>query len=504
VFATKVTPEVQPSLPIMNGSLPDDIVPVRRPHFHVTAGALYFLISRKPHARLEISEQALWDAIDGTASVANLRARFAGVDHVLNRLASLGTCELPPVGFSSQRRRILVVEPHMDDAALSVGATMWLRRNECEFTVLTLAGISNFTSYYEVGRDFFDITQVTALRKAESALFLKHVGGHHLTLDLLEAPLRYRNDRWTLDWFLQHRDAMWTLVARSPGPGELEEWTAALSRFFANLDADEIWMPLGVGNHVDHQLARDACFQILSKPELIKQRKVRFYEEVPYTVYWPGHADRVVTAMRNAGARMEKHCVSISEAMTRKLELLSIFGSQFKIDFVRPIVEKAAGEVLYELGALPNKAIDPISCYVDGDRVFEMSQKIVPWVLRNRSASLIRLFVNTSFGRWAQDMRLLLDLFPQARFEVFMARRRMVETETLSSPRIRIRPVDRGRWYSAGGRLLLSRPSPLVIVISPGRERHARWLSAACIASDSILVPNLDVFTSALRLAREA
>jgi LmbE family N-acetylglucosaminyl deacetylase len=488
----------------MNGSLPDDIIPVRRPHFHVTAGALYFLISRKPHARLEDSEHAIWDAIDGTSTVANLRARFAGVDRVLNRLASLGTCELPTVGFPSRRRRILVVEPHMDDAALSVGATMWLRRNECEVTVLALAGISNFTSYYEVSRDFFDITQVTALRKAESALCLKHVGGHHLSLDLLEAPLRYRNARWTLDWFLQHRDAMWTLVARSPGSGELEEWTEALASFFASFETEETWMPLGVGNHVDHQLARDACLQILSKPKLIKDRKVRFYEEVPYTVYWPGHADRIVTAMRNAGARMEKQCVDISEAMTRKLELLSIYGSQFKIDFVKPFVEKAAGEVLYEVDVPPNKAIDSISCYVDGDRVFALSRKIAPWVRRHQSASLIRLLVNTPFGRWAQDMRLLLDLFPQARFEVFMARRRIVETETMSSPRIRIKAVDRGRWYSAGGRLLLSRPSPLVIVMSPGKERHARWLSAACVASDSILVPSLNVFTLALRLARAA
>ncbi len=486
----------------MNGPLPDDVIPVRRPHFHWKAGALYFLISRKPHAPLEDSEMAIWDAIDGKTSVANLRGRFAGVDKVLNRFASLGTCELLPIGFSSRRRRILVIEPHMDDAALSIGATMWLRRNECEFTVLTMAGISNFTSYYEVDRDFFDTANVTSLRKAESALFVKHIGGHHVTLDLLEAPLRYRNDRWTLDWFLEHRDAMWTLVARSPAPGELEEWTAALSRFFTCLDAEEIWMPLGVGNHVDHQLARDACLQILSKAELIKGRKVRFYEELPYTVYWCGHADRVVAALRNAGARMEQHRVDISETMTRKLELLSIFGSQFKIDFVKPVVEKAGGEVLYEVGIPPNKAIDPISCYVDGDRVFDMAQKVGPWIRRHKSTSLVRLFVNTPFGRWAQDMRLLLDLFPQARIEIFMARRRIVETETLSSPRIRIRPVDRGRWYSAAGRLLFGWPTPLVIVMGQENERHARWLSAGCVASDSIVAPSLNVFTLALRLAR--
>ena len=190
--------------------------------------------------------------------------------------------------------------------------------------------------------------------------------------------------------------------------------------------------------------------------------------------------------------------------MTKKLQLLSVFGSQFKIDYIKPFVEKAAAEVLYELLTFPSKPIDPISCYVDCDRVSEMAKKVGPWVRRHRSASLVRLFVLTPFGRWAQDMRLLSDLFPRARFEVFMARSRMIETETFSSPRIQIRPVDSGRWYSAAARLLLSRPSPLVIVVGPGHQPHARWLSAASVASDPIVAPSLNVFTLALRLASAA
>jgi LmbE family N-acetylglucosaminyl deacetylase len=484
----------------MNGSLPDGIIPVRRPHFHAKDGALYFLISRQPHAPLENSEQAIWEAIDGR-TIADLRKRFTDIDNVLIRWASLGLCELPPAGFPSRRRRILVIEPHMDDALLSVGGTMWLRRNECEFNVVSLAGLGNFTSYYMTERDFFDIAEVTALRKAESVLCLKHIGGHHTTLDLLEAPLRYRNARWTVDWFRQHRDAIWTLVARSPRAGELEEWTAALTRFFGSLEAEEIWMPLGVGDHADHQLARDACLQILSQPELIKGRKVRFYEELPYTANWTGHADRIVAALRNAGARVERQRVDIREAMTKKLHLLSIFASQFKMNYIRPVIEKTVGEVLYEIVTPPCKTIDPVSCYVDGDQVYEMARRIAPWVRRHKSTSLVRLFVLTPFGRWAQDMRLLLDLFPEARIEVFMARRYTVETEMLSSPRIHIRPIDRGQWYSAAGRLILSWPSPLAIVASPGKQRYARWLSAGCVASDSVVAPSLNVFTLALRLA---
>ncbi|HLV87873.1 MAG TPA: PIG-L family deacetylase [Candidatus Sulfotelmatobacter sp.] len=428
-----------------------------------------------------------------------MRNRFAGVDVVLERFASLGVCELPPAGFPEGRRRILVIEPHMDDAALSLAGTMWLRRNECEFTVLTLAGVSNFTSYYEVDREFFDVSEVTALRKAESALFLRHIGGHHRTLDLLEAPLRYRNGRWTLEWFRQHRDAMWALVARSPGSGELEQWTAALARFCTSFEAEEIWMPLGVGGHVDHQLAREACLQVLSKPGIIAARKCRFYEEVPYTVHWSAHAAQVMRVLQDAGAQLEPQYVDIGEAMTEKLRLLSIFGSQFKMDFIKPAVERAPTEALHELLAAPSKGIDPISCYPDGPGAFELARSITPWMRRHESADVLKLVVLPPFGRWEQDMRLLMEVFPKARIEVFMPRGRIVETETLSSPRVKVVPVDSGRWYSAALPLLFSRPSPLVIIVTPGREGYARWLKRLCFGSDSIVAPSPNSFFLALR-----
>jgi LmbE family N-acetylglucosaminyl deacetylase len=498
----------------MSISFPNDAIPVRRPQFQAKTGALYFLLSRRAHAALDNVEQAIWEAIDGSTPVADLRKRFAALDNSLERFVSLGVCEIPPAAFPPNRRRVLVIEPHMDDAALSVGGTMWLRRDECEFTVMTLAGVSNFTSYYMLGREFFDIAEVTALRKAESVLFLRHVGGRHVALDLLEAPLRYRQAQWTLDWFRQHREAVSAFLWRSAGPRELEEWTAALAAALAASEAQEIWMPLGVGKHVDHQLTRDACLRVLrTRPELLQGRKVRFYEDVPYTGVWPGHAGDLIRILRDAGARLEEERVDIGEAMPHKLRLLSIFGSQFKMAVMGPRVEKSArltgaksseyGELLYELVAPPRVEVDPLSCYLESGRASGMARRLAPWLARHQSASLVRMFVPTSFGRWTEDMRFLLEIFPRARFEVYLSRPRLPETEALSSPRILIRPIESRRWswYAAAGRLLLSRPSPLVIVASPGKEHHARWLGAACLGSDPVAAPSLNDFILGLRLA---
>jgi LmbE family N-acetylglucosaminyl deacetylase len=502
---------------MMKPPFPENAVPVRRPHYAVKDGALYFLISRRPHAPLAKGELAVWEAIDGKTSLAELRKRFPDAGTVLERFVRLGVCEIPQADFPPDRRRVLIIEPHMDDAALSVGGTMWLRRNECEFTVATLAGISNFTTYYMLLRGFFEIGEVTALRKAESALVLRHVGGRHMTVDLLEAPLRYKHARWSLDWYKQHREAVSAFLRHSPGPRELEEWSAAIARLLASVDAEEIWMPLGVGLHVDHQLTRDACLRVITaNPGLVLGRQLRFYEDVPYNGDWPGHACQVVEVLNHSGARLQPERVDIGEAFAEKLHLLGIFGSQFKMAVMGPRVEKSArldqagapglAEMLYKLETPPSGKMEPFACYLEKDRVSTLAKDLAPWLARHRLASAVTIFVPTAFGRWAEDMQFLLDLFPRANFEVVVSRLHVPEAETFSSPRIHLRPVESGRlaWYAAAARLFLTRPNPLVIISSPGKERHARRLKAGCFGCDSIVASRWNDFILGLRQATTA
>ena len=71
----------------LNEFLSHDAVPMRLPHFQLKSGSLYFLISRRPYATLNDEEQALWNAMDGTACIGDLRARFAAsVDSILKTL----------------------------------------------------------------------------------------------------------------------------------------------------------------------------------------------------------------------------------------------------------------------------------------------------------------------------------------------------------------------------------------------------------------------------------
>lgn len=500
---------------ITDDLFPDDAVPARLPHFHLEGGSLWFLISRQPYAPLNAEEQAVWLAIDGTASVRDLRARSTGsFDRVIRHFADLRVCAVIPGGFPANRRRILVIEPHMDDAALSVGGTMWLRRNECEFTVLTVAGVSNFTSYFGLHREYYDTETVSALRRAESALFMRHVGGRHLTLKLLEAPLRYRRADWTLDWFRQHEPSYMCFVQRSAGPRAHEEWAASIAEAVASLDPEEVWMPLGLGVHPDHELTRNACLHIMvARPALLAQRGLRLFQDVPYAGQFPDHTNTVIGALRAAGARLEQDIVDIGAVMPDKLRLLAVFGSQFKLDPTRPHVEACAqragasrgvlGEMSYRVVTLPTEKVEPLSCYADRDVIYALVKKIRPWLRRNQSAACVRFLLPVASGKWAEDMALLLRVFPRARLEMRVSRASLAETEAVTSPRIIIRAVHPGRrsWCAEAARTLLARPNPRVLVPGRGKESYARVLSALSVGSDSIIAPTMHHFVLALRLA---
>jgi hypothetical protein len=66
------------------------------------------------------------------------------------------------------------------------------RRHECEFVVATVASHSNFTSYYVLGRDYFDVDVISSLRAAEAELFRPPPRRQYRALGRSDAPLLRR------------------------------------------------------------------------------------------------------------------------------------------------------------------------------------------------------------------------------------------------------------------------------------------------------------------------
>lgn len=486
---------------------PGSTLVLRRPHFRRVGDDLFFLISRRPHVRLSVNEAAIWAALECEPKIDDLRSRFPDLDQVLQRFVELGLCERAPTDFPTGRRRILVFEPHSDDAALSVGGTMWLRRHECEFTIVTIGSRSNFTSYYYLDRDYFNVEKISTLRKAEGALFARLLGGQHCALEQSEAALRYKRGDWSLAWFRRHGLSILAFVSHHSGVAELSTWVEAVRSALQDNIAEEIWLPLG-GPHTDHQLTRDAFLILMRQdPKLFEGREVRFYQDVPYASRSPEFTATVVDALKVAGAVLRPEVVSISSVFAEKLHLVSLYGSQGKMHAVESHIKKcarmAAGDgglaELFWLVEKPPTDLQPNSVRCDEHMVRRAAAKLAPWVVRHRNAERIRLLLLVPAGRWAEDMEYLLREFPRAQFDVYMAI--SSEAEQFVSPRIRVTHVGSGAkaWGRLALRLSRTWPVPTLFLAGEKRLRIAQWMSLLWPMSDPVVLPVMDHLVSALR-----
>ena len=272
----------------MQEQLQGDQLLVRMPHYQLRGQDLYWLGSGNL-----IGDSPRRRSPSGTCctsrSMAEMRRTFANsADAVVSGLLDSKLCELLEPSFPGNRRRIIVIEPHADDAALSVGGTMWAQRLECEFLIATMASRGNHTRYPDLGYEFFDIDKVTKIRRLESELFAQLVGGTAISVGLTDSELRYRDTNWNIDFFTRHRMSIRVAASRIAGGRERQRWTEAVRKLLAEHQSSEIWFPLGAP-HGDHLLTADACYSVfLQNPALIAGRILRTYGEFPYmTRYWP-------------------------------------------------------------------------------------------------------------------------------------------------------------------------------------------------------------------------
>lgn len=489
-----------------------DLIPLRRPHFQLRNGELYFLISRRPSLKLRDVEAAVWNAIDGGTPVSTLLKRFPEANACLKKLHEAEAIEFAePRDTGGGRRKILVIEPHMDDAVLSVGGLMWKKRGTCEFTVATVAGRSNFTSYQKIGRDYFDVDTVTELRCRESELAMRLLGGKHMVLDGLDAPLRYHPGNWTLEWFHKNRRAISAFQNHSALDEELATATALIGKLLRQTDASEIWIPLGVGCSADHETTRNACLLALVRAAADGLHfDVRMYQDVPYAMAFPRHTGQLLATLESAGAETERIIHDVHDEMPAKLRLISIFASQFKMSYMRPKVEatarmvvgKGSGfrELTVKLNRLPRE-VDTFELYSGREDILSLRARIARWNPKHRSSKRITILCPMGVGRWKENMECLLDRFPGAIFEIHMTEDACEETRALTTSRIRILPV-RGLakgWIPHLLRLWLLPPGPLILFTGHRHRRAIPWLRVLFAHANPLPATTMDHLVTALR-----
>jgi GT2 family glycosyltransferase/LmbE family N-acetylglucosaminyl deacetylase len=478
--------------------LPADALLFPRPHYRLRGHALCHLGAQQPLNQLTASETLLWNDLQQPVSVATVREHLgASADRAINKFLSAEYCEAVEGSFSAARRRVLVIEPHADDAILSVGGTMWLQRHQCHFVIATMASRSNYACLREFGR--LDIDAATELRRRESELVARMLGATHICVGMTDTALRYHEEEWTDDYYARHRVVIQASTARVADDTERAGWIEAMRQLLDKERAAEVWIPLG-GPHADHMLTADAFFAALAaQPSLGHGRTLRVYREYPYAAYNPRHMRAAREALAEAGAVLQEERIAIAPVRKYKRRLASVYDSQ-NIDEMYAVPGIDETELMWSVQELPRRFDS--SGLVSQAVIRPQSLGVIDsWLTRNRDSLRVRVLLLAPAGQWARDLKVLATAFPRARFEVYVAASGAAEVADVPSERVDMRVVAGGTvaWVLAALRLGIARPAPILFHSGERRERQARLLSRLWLANDALIIPTMDHLASTLR-----
>jgi hypothetical protein len=164
-----------------------------------------------------------------------------------------------------------------------------------------------------------------SLRRAEDSAALTLLGAQGLYLEFLDAV--YRADVHG-DWLYDSEESLWADV-HSSDPMVTAEGGSVASALAAHLPAVErqlLYVPLALGNHIDHQIVHAAGRQFQNRGY-----QVAYYEDYPYAEQ-PGELDRVINK-EGAGTWQCETVTLMPSDVESKTKAIAYYHSQMHILF---------------------------------------------------------------------------------------------------------------------------------------------------------------------------
>lgn len=226
---------------------------------------------------------------------------------------------------SSQEYAAIYLSPHLDDVALSCGAQIYDRTAVGDpILILTImAGdppVAPLSPFAQALHTRWELaTDVVAARREEDAAACAILGAAYAHWDTPDCI--YRRHPLT-------GESLYNSNADIFGPVHTVEHAlvAQLAARLRQLPPHRaLYVPLGVGNHVDHQLVRVAAEQAAVAAEQTAVAELIYYEDYPYT-RWEAVTGRAIDP---ADARWQAQVTPVSaEGVAARIDAVAAFVSQ--------------------------------------------------------------------------------------------------------------------------------------------------------------------------------
>ncbi len=223
------------------------------------------------------------------------------------------------------------LSPHLDDAVMSCGGMIHKQASGGE----QVQAITIFAGEYEGGTPSpFALVQhgywgnpprPMPLRRAEDTAALMLLGANAVHLDYLDAVYRVGPGG---EWLYADEEALWQKTSPAdPLAGDgTQDLADCLEGMLPPPAQGLVYAPLGVGNHVDHQLVHAAARKLQ-----VRGYRMAFYEDYPYAME-PGATEFAVAAAGAEGWRADTVSL-VAEDLVAKVSALNYYRSQMRVLF---------------------------------------------------------------------------------------------------------------------------------------------------------------------------
>ncbi|NJO83553.1 MAG: PIG-L family deacetylase [Blastochloris sp.] len=247
----------------------------------------------------------------------------------------------------------IYLSPHLDDAALSCGGAISRFAGDGQAVLVVNIGSgsppagASFSRFAAEQHAKWKLSpnEAMARRLREDIEALEILGADSLQLDLLDAIYRMP------DAYHTESTLFGSLAADDPLPADLH---AVLLALIERCPEAIVYAPLGVGNHVDHQVVTAAAAQLATSGTSIV-----YYEDFPYAAK-PGALDR---RLADLGGRQGflPIITAIGATIERKISAIAAYASQMQVLFggvdAMPGAVRAYGESLQPEGGVYGERI---------------------------------------------------------------------------------------------------------------------------------------------------
>mgnify|MGYP001169512850 CR=1 FL=1 len=241
-----------------------------------------------------------------------------GASMVMRVLARVASCDTTRSMSTVSNASWVVLSPHHDDAALSLGLTLLeAARKGAAVHVLNVFTVST----HGPEQSLEGVSAVSRMRAEEDAAFVAQLPGCVAgDLGRRDAPLRgYDGYRF--------------IGRRAFDASERAEVLDLALQLRPWQGHDVYFVPLGFGGHIDHRVARAAAERAWAGAE------IRYYEDLPYGAW---HPERLEAAIQSLGPEPVAGLGGTELSPDEKRALVACYSSQLSDRVQGQVIDHAA------------------------------------------------------------------------------------------------------------------------------------------------------------------